>query len=65
MSDMKTIRCRTFKVAYNTFNGDPMRICRSMHKLTNSVKSKTNIWANEGKILKNTHDLMKSCRVRK
>jgi hypothetical protein len=39
-------------------------ICRSMHELTNSVNSKADIWASEGKILKSTHDLTKSCGIR-
>jgi hypothetical protein len=30
-----------------------------MHKLTDSVNNKTNIWAGEGNTLKSTHDLMK------
>ena len=43
---------------------ETMGICRSMHELTNSVNSKADIWASEGKILKSTHDLTKSCGIR-
>jgi hypothetical protein len=63
-SDMKTIGCRSFKVAEDAFNSSLMGICRSMHELTNSVNRKADIWVSECKILKSTHDLTKSCGIR-
>ena len=34
-----------------------------MHKLTNSVDCKANIWSRKSEILKSTHNLTKLCRL--
>jgi hypothetical protein len=57
--------CRTFKITQDAFNGSPMRICGRMHKLTDFVNSKANIWSRKSEILKSTHNLMKACSIRK
>jgi len=36
-----------------------------MHKLTDSVNNKTDVWSCKNEILKSTNDLTKTCRIRK
>jgi hypothetical protein len=60
---MQVMRCRTLKITQNAFNGSSMRICRSMHKLTNFVNNKANIWYCKSEILKSTHNLTKACSI--
>jgi hypothetical protein len=36
-----------------------------MHKLTDSVNSKADVWLHKGEILKSTNNLTKPCRIKK
>jgi hypothetical protein len=65
VSDMQAIGCCTLKTTQNAFNGSPVRICRSMYKLADSVNNKIDICSRKGEILKSTRDLTKPCRIRK
>jgi len=53
------------KITQNAFNGSPMRIYRSMHKLTDFVNNIADVWSCKDEILKSTNDLTKTCRIRK
>ena len=62
-SNMQIIRSHTLQITQNTFNGNPMCISKSMHKLTYLVHSIIDIQTLKSEILKSTSNLTKLCRV--
>jgi len=62
---MEAMCCRTLKITQDVFNDIQKNICGSMHKVTDSVNSKSNIWSRKSEILKSTHNFTKACSIRK